>query len=277
MHHQWACPPLCRKHQHQQRTHPLLHQALCRPSCMRYVNKRSWLHSCSHQGRAWKLPQSSLLRRVLKNNFSVMSVPLFIPTKAVCISTNVHVTLSICMHVSIVIWLSLILTCCANIWTLTLRSLVSCVPSVGNDSILCALWIYTDVKFTKLPQNISVQCTKEFQRKSSLYNHVRGDHGEGWSCKKCGKHFRFPAGYQYHIKVCRIVKKPTTHAHQHKKWNCCISLSFVILLVYALVTRTWCCLFSVMPRLYSGNIGIVMYYCVFSNHEVLTLGIVVYY
>ncbi len=118
-------------------------------------------------------------------------------------------------------------------------------------------------------------CTKEFQSKSSLYNHVRGEHGEGWSCENCGKHFRFPAGYQYHIKVCCIVKKPTTRAR--KKWNCCISLSFVILLVYAFVTHTWCDLFSVMPILYSGNIGIVMYYCVLSNHEVQTLRIVVYY
>ncbi len=151
MHYQQACPPLRRKHQHQQQTLPLLRQALCRPSHTRYVNERLWLHSRSCQGRAWKLPWSSLMRRLLKNNFSVMSVPPFIPTKAVCISTNDHVTLSIRMHVSTVIWLSLMLTCCMNIWTLTLRSLISCVPSVGNDSILRALWIYTDVKFMKRP------------------------------------------------------------------------------------------------------------------------------
>ncbi len=157
MHHQWAHPPLRRKHQHQQWTLPLLRQALCRPSHMHYVNKRLWLHSRSRQGWARKLPQSSLMRRLLKNNFSVMSVLLFIPTKAVCISTNGHVMLSIHMHVSTAIWLSLMLTCCTNIWTLTLRSLVSCVPSVGNNSILCTLWIYTDVKFTKCPQNINVQ------------------------------------------------------------------------------------------------------------------------
>ncbi len=155
MHHQRACPPLHRRHQHHQRPRPLLHQALCTPSHMRYENERLWLHSHSRQGRARKLPWSSLMRRLLKN-FSVMSVPPFIQTKAVCISTNGHVTLSIRMLVNTAIWLSRMLTCCANIWTLILRLLISCVPSVGNDSILHALWICTDVKFMKCPQNIRV-------------------------------------------------------------------------------------------------------------------------
>ncbi len=155
MHHQRACPPLRRRHQHHQRPRSLLRQALCTPSHTCYENKRLWLHSHSHQGRARKLPWSSLMRRLLKN-FSVMSVPPFIQTKAVCISTNGHVTLSIRMLVNTAIWLSHMLTCCANIWTLILRSLVLCVPSVGNDSILHALWICTNVKFTKRPQNIHV-------------------------------------------------------------------------------------------------------------------------